>query len=82
MPYQLLTLKKPWIELILNCEKYKLYFETKNSIPKKIQSIQTPENKGFIKLRQRLDLIYSGKYNLVVQQNNQEFTVKLDLELS
>lgn len=72
----------PWIELLLNCEKDKLNFQTKNSIPNKIESTQTGETIDLIKLRQRLEFIYPGKYNLIVQQKKQELTVKLDLELS
>lgn len=72
----------PWIELLLNCEKDKINFQTKNSIPNKIESTETGEYIHFKKLRQRLELIYPGKYNLLLQQKKQELTVKLDLVLS
>lgn len=72
----------PWIELNLNCKKNRLSVETKNSMPKKIQLVHATENKGLVRLRQRLDLIYPKKYSLVVQPKEQEFTVKLDLDLS
>jgi len=72
----------PWIELSLNCKKNRLSVETKNSMPKKIQLVHAAENHSLVRLRQRLDLIYPKKYSLVVQQKEQEFTVKLDLELS
>jgi LytS/YehU family sensor histidine kinase len=72
----------PWIELYLNCQKNKLYFEAKNSIPKRSKIDQLSDNQDIIKLRKRLELIYPRKCSLIVQQKNQEFIVKLDLELS
>lgn len=72
----------PWIELSLNGEKDYLHFEAKNSIPNKPQTLPAAENQNLMKLRKRLDLIYPGKYSLIVQQQKKEYAVLLTLELS
>jgi len=49
---------EPWIDLYLNCEKNRIVFETKNSIPKKYAPLTKIQEKGLLKLRQRLELLY------------------------
>lgn len=71
----------PWIELSLNCENGRICFETRNSIPKKSTITNLLQEKGLLKLRQRLELIYPKKYSLVLKEFSREFTVKLELNL-
>jgi LytS/YehU family sensor histidine kinase len=73
---------KPWIELYLQSKEGRIVFETKNSIPTKCRSNQTFMEKGLTKLRQRLELIYSQRYSLILKGESMEFSVKLELKLS
>lgn len=72
---------QPWIMLSLTCEKSRIYFEAKNSIPKKNPPAMAIQEKSLLKLRKRLDLLYPKKYTLILKEENQEFTVKLGLDL-
>jgi len=73
---------QPWIKLSLTCEKSRICFETKNSIPKKPRPVMNIQEKGLLKLRQRLEIIYPRKYSLMLKEENQEFAVKLILDLN
>jgi LytS/YehU family sensor histidine kinase len=72
---------QPWIELSLTCENNRICFETKNSIPKKSHPALTFQEKGLLKLRQRLELLYPKKYILNLKEEPQEFAAKLELDL-
>lgn len=72
----------PWISLSLNCSDGRIFFETKNSVPSpKKQSINTNE-KGFPKLKRRLNIQYPGKHNLQLTQSENEYTARLELDLN
>lgn len=73
---------QPWIHLSLVCEKGRICFEAKNSIPEKCNSPITIQEKGLSKLRQRLDIIYPKKYSLTLSEGSREFTAKLELDLN
>ncbi len=73
---------QPWISLSLACEKGRIYFEARNSIPEKCNSPITIQEKGLLKLRQRLDIIYPRKYSLTLSEGSREFTAKLELDLN
>jgi LytS/YehU family sensor histidine kinase len=70
---------KPWIKLSLHHENGKIFFETRNSIPTKYLSNQIIQEKGLLKLRQRLELVYSKKYSLILKGESLEFSAKLEL---
>lgn len=72
---------QPWIALSLTCEKSRICFETKNSIPKKFHPLMTIQEKGLLKLRHRLEILYPKKHTLNLKEEHQEFAVKLELDL-
>lgn len=72
----------PWIELTLQGGKNRIIFSTKNSTPQKYQVLSVFQEKGLLRLRQRLDLIYPKKYKLILKEEPNEFEVKLILELN
>lgn len=74
---------KSWIRISLHCDQNRLYFDVYNSIHKK--SEQDPEkNKsgiGLRNVRQRLELLYPQKHELIIRETPEEFFVHLTLEL-
>lgn len=72
----------PWIDISLTCNEGKIYFETKNSVPKKIQPSAFSEKNGLAGLRMRLRLIYPKKHSISVEEGSHEFVVKLELDLN
>jgi len=72
---------KPWIKIAAHCDDGRLVFETKNSVPAKCRSNLAFHEKGLSKLRQRLDIVYSQKYSLVLKRESNEFAAKLELKL-
>lgn len=72
----------PWINISLTCNEGKVCFETRNSVPKKIQPSASSEGKGLAGLRMRLLLIYPKKHSITMEQGAQEFDVKLELDLN
>ena len=72
----------PWIELSFTCEKNKVCFEARNSIPKKNHTSSILQEKGLMKLRQRLEIIYPNKHILVLKEGVHEFEAKLELDLT
>jgi LytS/YehU family sensor histidine kinase len=76
--------EKSWIRIDLRCDETKLFFETANSAHPK--TIHDPEkNKsgiGLDNVKQRLQLLYPGKYDLMIRETPQEFFVHLSLTLS
>ncbi len=75
--------QKSWIRISLHCEQNKLYFDVYNSTHKK--SEQDPEkNKsgiGLKNVKQRLELLYPNKHELIIRETPEEFFVHLTLEL-
>lgn len=76
--------EKSWIKIDLRCEETKLFFETVNSNHPK--TMHDPEkNKsgiGLDNVKQRLQLLYPRKYDLMIRETPREFTVHLSLTLS
>jgi sensor histidine kinase YesM len=76
--------EKSWVKIDLRCDETKLFFETANSAHPK--TIHDPEkNKsgiGLDNVKQRLQLLYPGKYDLMIRETPQEFFVHLSLTLS
>lgn len=73
---------QPWIILFLTCEKDRICFETKNSIPNNYRPPSTIQEKGLSKLRKRLEIVYPRKYSLTLTEESREFTVRLELDLN
>lgn len=73
---------RPWIAISLNCENSKVSFETRNSVPKKCQTVSPVQEKGLSNLRQRLDMVYPNRYSLLLREDLAEFSAKLELDLN
>lgn len=73
-----------WIKIDLRCEGTKLFFIVSNSAHPK--TIHDPEkNKSGIgseNVKQRLQLLYEGKYDLIIRETLEEFEVNLSLTLT
>lgn len=74
---------KSWIRITLHTDKDKLYFDVYNSKQKK--SEQDPEKDksgiGLKNVKQRLELLYSEKHELIIRDTPEEFFVHLTLQL-
>ncbi len=76
--------KPNWIRMNLGFNKHELLFDISNSV-----SALHPSSTAFMNysgiglknVKRRLDLIYPGKYDLTIQQDDDQFQVKLHLNL-
>jgi two-component system LytT family sensor kinase len=76
--------KSNWIRMNLRFNKHELLFDISNSI-----SIENNTSPGFMNysgiglknVKRRLELIYPGKHELTIQQDDDQFRVKLRLNL-
>ncbi|QEC54291.1 histidine kinase [Anseongella ginsenosidimutans] len=75
--------KSSWIKIALKCDNQRLYFDIYNSIHRKNEDDPERQNKGIglENVRQRLMLIYQGKHELVIRENESEYFVHLTIEL-
>ena len=75
--------RKSWIKISLYCEGGKLFFDAYNS--KQTKSEQDPEKNnsgiGLVNVKQRLNLLYPNKHELIIRETPEEYFVHLTLEL-
>ncbi|MET0244058.1 MAG: GHKL domain-containing protein, partial [Flavitalea sp.] len=73
-----------WIRINLETSENKLTFDVSNSIHLRT-SIDTEKDQsgvGLENVKQRLALLYPGKHNLSIHQNNTEFFIHLTITLN
>jgi len=74
---------RSWIRTSLHCDKNKLYFDVYNSTHAKQE--QDPEKDrsgiGLQNVKQRLNLLYPDKHELIIRETPEEFFVHLTLQL-
>lgn len=73
-----------WIKMYLRFNKHQLLFDISNSISGQYNSSADFINNSGIGLKnvqRRLDLIYLGKHNLNIERDNEQFHVRLQLNL-
>jgi two-component system, LytTR family, sensor kinase len=74
---------KSWIKITLHCDGNKLYFDVYNSTH--ARSEQDPEKDmsgiGLNNVKQRLELLYPNKQELIIRETPDEFFVHLTLQL-
>ncbi|TPE42457.1 sensor histidine kinase [Pontibacter mangrovi] len=74
---------KSWVRISLHCDAHRLYFDVYNSTHKKQE--QDPEKHasgiGLQNVKQRLELLYPQRHELITRQTPEEFFVHLTLEL-
>lgn len=71
------------IEIIIRQEGPKIHVEVCNTLftDKKSTNLEESNGIGLVNTRRRLDLLYPGRYELAVQENQQEKEYKVHLEL-
>ncbi|SOD82668.1 sensor histidine kinase [Spirosoma fluviale] len=77
-----ISLRHPsWIYITLTLDDTRLYFKVHNSrYPKASNDPEEAQSGvGLDNVRKRLELIYSGKYQLTIQQSEQDYFVSLTL---
>ncbi|HLY71600.1 MAG TPA: histidine kinase [Puia sp.] len=78
-----ISLKEPsWIKINLECTESNIIFEVRNSIHARQDN--DPENErsgiGFINVIERLKLIYPGRFQALVNQDEKEFFIHLAIQ--
>lgn len=75
--------QKSWISITLECRHDTLYFDVHNSLhPKSGPELEpTTSGIGLANVRQRLDLLYPGQYELIIRPTVEEFFVHLTLQM-
>ncbi|MER2998419.1 sensor histidine kinase [Pontibacter populi] len=75
--------ERSWIRISLHTDQSKLYFDVYNSRHPKLE--QDPEKDksgiGLSNVKQRLDLLYQSKHELIIRETPEEYFVHLTLEL-
>lgn len=76
--------KKSWVKISLRCQAGALHLDVNNSIHR--SGIDDPEKKnsgiGLENVRQRLNLLYPDRHELVIRENDLEYFVHLSLQLN
>jgi len=72
-----------WVKLVLTVDEDELIFQTANSksITNKLSN-KSHSGIGLVNVQKRLDLLYPGKHELVIHDENDNFTVTLVIQRS
>ncbi|CAM3785873.1 histidine kinase [Pontibacter korlensis] len=75
--------QKSWIRISLHCDQNKLYFDVYNSTHKKLENDPEKDKSGvgLKNVKQRLELLYPEKYELIIRETPEEYFVHLTIEL-
>lgn len=73
--------ERSWIKIMLRCDDRQIYFETRNSLHARPQGDPGKDTSGIglNNVRERLQWLYPGRYDLEVNQTGTEFVVRLIL---
>lgn len=75
--------KKSWVKISLRCREGEVHMDINNSIHRNIG--EDPEKKatgiGLRNVRQRLNLLYPKRHELIIRENEMEYFVHLSLQL-
>ena len=74
--------KDPFIRVELVVKNGKLHFMVSNNYNRENRSKDKNSGIGLLNVRNRMDLLYPGKYRLNITDDNEIFTVGLNLDLS
>ncbi|HEY4147406.1 MAG TPA: histidine kinase, partial [Chitinophagaceae bacterium] len=71
--------EKSWINIRLSCHDRQIHFEVSNSVHSRQPNDPGNESSGIglINVRERLQLLYPGRHQLIARENNREFLVRL-----
>ena len=70
-----------FVTINLKVEGYKLYFDITNTLPANHSKKKHEKGIGIENVRKRLNLIYPDRHNLIIQESEHEFYVKLEVNL-
>lgn len=73
--------KLPLIDISLNCKNNKVQFSCMNYFKTDVQEPGRPGGVGLENVKRRLELLYPGKYNLLISKENDIFKVDLKIQL-
>jgi LytS/YehU family sensor histidine kinase len=74
--------KDPFIKIILQIEHEHLLFQAINNYNKRNLSKDKNSGIGLVNVKNRLNLLYPGKYTLHITDSNEIYTAELNLALS
>lgn len=73
-------LENGWMNITLETIDSRILFKIKNSIPQKAYSKDRSGGIGLQNIRKRLELLYAGKHELIIHENENAFTVHLTID--
>lgn len=71
-----------WIEIDLKVDEQQLVFEVKNSIPSNAYTKDEVGGIGLENVKRRLALLYPNKHRLEIKNQEQQFDIRLQLDLT
>jgi sensor histidine kinase YesM len=74
--------RDPYINLRLRSENARLYFDIVNNYSKENLSKDKSSGIGLVNVKNRLRLLYPGKYELFIDDKQDTFSVHLNIDLS
>ncbi len=74
--------RKPFIKIFIGVKEQQLYFSVCNSYNKHNQSKDKNSGIGLDNVKNRLQLLYPGKYDLSIKDKNDVFSIVLKLDLA
>ena len=74
------TIEKCFVTIVIKVIKGKLSMKVANSVPQHKKEVVST-NIGLKNTRERLEIVYPKKHHLKITQNEQEYTVNLEIEL-
>ena len=72
---------KQWMQLIINISGNNLNFNMSNSKPSQQKTTKNKNGIGLINVQKRLELLYPGKHELIINPTDNAFAVHLKIEL-
>ena len=79
--YGISVSNESFFDMRLRVENKILFFESRNSIIKKADTLEIGTGTGLENTRRRLDLYYPGRYSLIITSENEVFEVKMQVKL-
>jgi len=71
---------KSWIIMNLSYDKNRLVFSVENSVPQ--NQVPSSSGLGLVNLRKRLDILFSGDYEIVTMPEDEQFLAVLKFNIS
>ena len=72
---------QPWISLHLDMKGNRFYMRLLNGKQRKLASMDDPRGIGIMNVRKRLELVYPGRHELAIKNEEDVFIVNLSIDL-